>query len=416
MMTKKKKILTLSDHPLFQTGVAIQARLFIESMLQTEEYEVVSLAGALKHEDMSPIRTDQYGDDWRIYPVENYGNQEILRSAIRSEKPDIVWIMTDPRYWSWLWEMEEEVRSRCSLVYYHVWDNYPTPQYNKKYYDSNDLVVSASKLTEEVVSATGTVANHIRIPHTYDPSSYKKISQAEVDKFKKEHFGEEDRLIFFFNNRNIQRKNISSLLWWYKEYLKNSNVNTTLLIHTDPHEPTGVDAEELIKTLGFDREQVMLSPVKYPPSKMAMLYNVADCTINISEAEGFGLSTLESLACGTPIIVTNTGGLKEQVTDGKNMFGISIEPSVKTVVGSQTIPYIYQDRISQEQFIKALNDFVSLTKPEREEMGLNGMRYVNDNYNLDKCASMWKSALDEVYKSKGSWENRNHKSWEIIEL
>ena len=33
-MTKKIKVLTLSDHPLFSTGVAIQTKMFIEAMLQ----------------------------------------------------------------------------------------------------------------------------------------------------------------------------------------------------------------------------------------------------------------------------------------------------------------------------------------------------------------------------------------------
>ena len=45
-----------------------------------------------------------------------------------------------------------------------------------------------------------------------------------------------------------------------------------------------------------------------------MMYNLSDVTINISDAEGFGLSTFESLMCETPIIVTMTGGLQEQVT------------------------------------------------------------------------------------------------------
>ena len=52
------------------------------------------------------------------------------------------------------------------------------------------------------------------------------------------------------------------------------------------------------------------------------MYNMADCTINISDAEGFGLGTLESLSCETPIIVTMTGGLQEQVTDGESWFWV----------------------------------------------------------------------------------------------
>lgn len=414
---KKKKILTLSDHPLFHTGVAIQTRLFIESMLQSGEYKVVSLAGALKHESMSPVRTEQYGDQWEIYPVENYGSEDILRSAIRSEKPDVVWIMTDPRYWSWLWQMENEIRSKCSLVYYHVWDNYPAPHYNKKYYDSNDCIVSASKLTEEIINEVGTTARHVRIPHTYDESSYKELPSSEVNNFKKEHFGDKDKTVFLFNNRNIQRKNLSSLLWWFKSFLnKSKREDVSLLIHTDPQESTGVNVEDVIKTLGFSKDQVMISPVKYPPDKLAMIYNAVDCTINISEAEGFGLSTLESLACGTPILVTNTGGLKEQVTDGENKFGISIEPSVRTVVGSQSIPYIYQDRISEEQFVDAMEKFCSLTDEERKHMGTNGMKYVQQNYSISNYSQQWKNLIDNVVQEKGSWSNRNHKGWEIREI
>jgi glycosyltransferase involved in cell wall biosynthesis len=56
---------------------------------------------------------------------------------------------------------------------------------------------------------------------------------------------------------------------------------------------------------------------KMPPEALGFMYNMADCTINISDAEGFGLSYIESLSCGTPIIVNMTGGLQEQVTDGK---------------------------------------------------------------------------------------------------
>ncbi len=116
-MTKKKKIkvLTLSDHPLFSTGVAIQTKIFIESMLDSGNFEFVSLAGAKKHRDMSPIKTEQYGDDWKIFPIEGYGSAEAIRSIMRTERPDIMWLMTDPRYWTWLWQIEDEVRSQVPI-------------------------------------------------------------------------------------------------------------------------------------------------------------------------------------------------------------------------------------------------------------------------------------------------------------
>ena len=72
---------------------------------------------------------------------------------------------------------------------------------------------------------------------------------------------------------------------------------------------------------------------KAPPEHLAAMYNMADCTVNISDAEGFGLATLESLSCGTPIIVNMTGGLQEQVISGAEMFGVPLLPSSKLSLG-----------------------------------------------------------------------------------
>ena len=67
------------------------------------------------------------------------------------------------------------------------------------------------------------------------------------------------------------------------------------------------------------------------------MYNASDYTIGISDAEGFGLSTLESLSCGTPIIATMTGGLQEQVVGSYGMNGIGLYPATKAIIGSQNV-------------------------------------------------------------------------------
>lgn len=416
-MTKRIKVLTLSDHPLFHTGVAIQTKMFVESMLNTGKFEFVSLAGAVKHEDMTPVRTEQYGDLWKIFPVEGYGNPDSVRSIMRTEKPDFVWVMTDPRYWQWLWQIEDEIRAQASLVYYHVWDNEPAPHFNKKFYDSNDCVVSISKLTEKVVNEVGTTALHQRIHHTFDSSVYKILPNEEVKKFKKEHFGDDEKFIFFWNNRNSPRKNATTILWWFKEFLEEVGQDTAvLLMHTNPEDSVGTNIEENIKKLGLDSGQVMVSPVKYPPEKMAMLYNISDCTINISDAEGFGLSTLESLACGTPIIVNETGGLKEQITDGENVFGVGIKPATRTIIGSQSIPYIYQDRVDKKSFISSLKEMTQMPKAQRDKLGQLGSEYVSSEYSPQSFAGKWEELLTKLHTSKGSWKKRNHQGWEIIKL
>jgi len=418
MTDKKIKILTLGDHPLAPSGVGIQSRLFIESLLNTDRYEFVTLAGAHQHEDYTPVQTEQYGDKWKIYPIEGYGNPEVLRSIMRTEKPDIVWLMTDPRWWTWLWQIEDEIRPLAPIVYYHVWDNYPVPKFNEKYYRSNDVVVSISKVTEDIVNKVAPDVQHLRIHHTVDESVFKPLDAKEVEKFRLEHIGETDRVLFFWNNRNHRRKQPTTLLWWFKEFAEEvGKENVALLFHSDPKEPVGSDIEHNLTRLGLDNGEVMISPLKYSEDKMAMLYNMADCTINISDAEGFGLSTLESLFCGTPIIVNNTGGLQEQVTDGQTEFGVGIDPKVKNIIGSQLVPYIYEDKIAKEDFIAALKKIYNMSKEERTVIGKAGREYVTTNYSQAKAGEMWDTLMTEVYQQHGSWNTRHgHKTWELIEV
>src|SRR6185437_14692475 len=53
-----------------------------------------------------------------------------------------------------------------------------------------------------------------------------------------------------------------------------------------------------------------------PDEQLPLFYRAADISIVPSVAlEGFGLTAAESLACGTPVLVTPIGGLPEVVTD-----------------------------------------------------------------------------------------------------
>ena len=94
----KKKILVISDHPLSPSGVGTQTKYFIESLLKTGRYQFVCLDGAMKHQSYQPQIVEPWGEDWRIFPVDGYGNDEIIRSVLQKERPDALWFMTDPRF------------------------------------------------------------------------------------------------------------------------------------------------------------------------------------------------------------------------------------------------------------------------------------------------------------------------------
>lgn len=418
-MKQKKKILVIADSPLVPSGVGTQTKYMIQSLLDTGEYSFFCLAGAIKHKDYNIQRVAPWEDDWMIKPVDGYGSPDIIRSIMRDYKPDALWFMTDPRFYGWLWNIENEIRPNVPMIYYHVWDNYPYPTYNKKFYESNDVVCTISKVTDDIVKTVAPDVHSVLISHTVDHEIFKRQNPEDRLQIRQKITDNNpDKMIFFWNNRNARRKQSGSLIFWFKEFLDEvGHDNACLVMHTEAKDPNGQDLEMIVEDLNLTDGQIFLSEVKIPPEQLAQVYSAVDCTINISDAEGFGLSTLESLACETPIIVNMTGGLQEQVTDGKNWFGIGIEPSAKAIIGSQEVPWIYEDRMSKQQFLDAMRTFYNMSKSEREEMGKMGRKHVTDNYSYSTYGSKWRALFQYVTEDLGSWENRkNYKNYKFEEI
>ena len=402
-MTKKIKVLTLGDHPLSPSGVGTQTKYICQALLDSGKFSILSLGGAIKHNDYRQVHVEPYDSDWRVIPIDGYGTPEMIRSVIRTEEIDIVWLMTDPRFWDWLWMMENEIRPLCPMVYYHVWDNFPAPMFNRDFYLSNDHIVTISKLTDEIVKQVAPEVKRTYLPHAVDKSVFYPFDDEAIQNVKKQLWKDKsdnlNKFTVFWNNRNARRKQSGTLIYWFKHFLdKVGHENARLIMHTDPSDPHGQDLSRVTSNLGLTEQQIMFSVEKLPPEHLAAIYNAVDVTVNISDAEGFGLSTLESLACGTPIIVNMTGGLQEQVTDGTNWFGMGMFPTSKSLIGSQTVPYIYEDRLSKEQFVSSLFKMYSLSPSERKKMGQLGCEHVNKNYNFENYNQKWVDVMLETYE------------------
>lgn len=323
--------------------------------------------------------------------------------------------MTDPRFYDWLWDIEDEVRACVPMVYYHVWDNYPYPYFNTPHYKSNDVIATISKLTDDIVAKVTPDVERVYIPHSVDLQIFRKLPDLELQKLKADTFG--DRFIVFFNSRNAKRKMSGSILWWFKEFLDIvGHDKAGLLMHTDPKDPNGQDLEAMIHELGLTDGQVKFSVGHGPPQEIATLYNIADVTVNISDAEGFGLSVMESLACETPAIVNMTGGLQDQITDGKDVFGVALQPVSKAIIGSQQVPYIYEDRVCQKDFIDGLVKLYNMSKEERDKLGALGRAHVEKNFNQEELMSKWDELFQKIHSERGSWETRKHQLWNFKKI
>jgi len=279
------------------------------------------------------------------------------------------------------------------------------------------LLVSISKVTHDIVSQVTDKVENIYLPHAVDPQFFKPLDRDDVNGYRKAQ-GLEGKIVFFWNNRNARRKLSGTLVHWFKKFCdKVGEDKAVLIMHTDSSDPYGQPLDHLINHFGANKGQIRISREKVGPELLGLMYNVADCTINISDAEGFGLATLESLSCGTPIIATMTGGLQEQVTDGKDWFGIGIEPASKTLIGSQQVPYIYEDRISEQDFLDALTKMYEMKQEDRDSLGISGLEHVVSNYSFEGYKKRWVEIMEYIHEKHGSWETRkNYSSWNLLKI
>ena len=283
-MSDKIKIFTISDHPLSPSGVGTQTKYIIEGMLKTGKYQFVSFGGAIRHPNHDPQHTEEWGQDWVIWPVDGYGNQDMVRAMIRQQKPDIIWFMTDPRFYEWLWAMENEIRTHVPMVYYHVWDNYPYPKFNRKYYLSNDHVACISKVTHDILETVAPEVDSSYVPHAVDADIFKPATIENVKTWRSSK-NLDDKFVCFWNSRNARRKQSGTLIWWFKEFLDRvGHDNACLIMHTDIKDQHGQDLEAIIQELGLVNGEVLFSREKVSAEDLSIMYNMADLTVCISDA------------------------------------------------------------------------------------------------------------------------------------
>lgn len=413
---KRKKILLITDDIRVHSGVAQIGR---EIVLGTcHHYNWACIAGAVKHPEYGKMvdlsdETNKIKNipdsQIHLYPANGYGEPGFLKQLINEEKPDALLLITDPRYFVWLFQMENEIRRDIPIAYLNIWDDFPAPQYNEEYYQSCDLLMGISKQTrlinEVVLGDKGKNKIIEYVPHGLNSDIFQSLKMEDPkmqDFLKKSPFPKKD-FTLLFNSRNIRRKQIpDTILAWrlFTEQLSSTErKNVQLILKTDPVSQHGTDLIAVIEYFSdMDPEyqhDIIIDNSNYSTEQMNCLYNMADGVILLSSAEGWGLSLTEALLTGTPIIANVTGGMQDQmrfIDSEGNWFtpsadipsnhrgtykecgewALPVFPKVCSIQGSVPTPYIYDDRCSPEDAAERIMELYKMSKDERKKRGKAG--------------------------------------------
>ena len=416
---KKNKIIALSDHALSTSGVGTQSRHLFNGLVNKGNWSIRQFGAALKHND---YRTIVLNEDFIIKPIDGFGNKEMLRVTLATEKPDGLFIFTDPRFFYWLFEIEDEIHQVCPIAWWHVWDNKPYPDFNNSFYEATDLINCHSYHTySQLVEKFPDKTNFI--PHAIPKEIFYRLDNEEIKKRKEEILGKEnvDKFVAIWANRNAKRKRPSDVLVSWKKFLDIQEENTQardsiLIMHTDPNDNEGPNLNEVIKILNIEKN-VVFSPDRIDFAQMNILYNISDMCLTISFAEGFGLSTLESMQTGTPIVAICTGGLTRQVIDYRDGSenGVALPVEIQSLVGSQHIPYIYEDYVSTDSVAKGIYKIFEMKNNQKEDfenLCQKVQNYAHECFNLTDTIDMWDETFDSTIKK---WKSE-YKRWEVFEI
>jgi len=171
-------------------------------------------------------------------------------------------------------------------------------KYNFK---SADLICATSKTIKDyIVPVTKKTVNII--PFGVDINKFKP--QPVISLFEKDSLviGSVKPLESLYNC-DILIKSFAVLEKKYS-YLK-------LLIVGDGSEKKNLG--QLVTDLNISDKVVFMGRV--PFAQISNYFNMIDILANLSEYESFGVSVIEAMACQKPVVVTDTGGLKDLVQD-----------------------------------------------------------------------------------------------------
>jgi glycosyltransferase involved in cell wall biosynthesis len=183
-------------------------------------------------------------------------------------------------------------------------------------YGGADAFACISRDIERETLACGIARERVwYLPNAIDMTHFRPAEPGEGDRLRRELGLPEDRIICLFVGRLSREKGVLELL----EAWRLLRPAGALLVIAGP-DMTGHAWDAGAPGRAFVEQHALTDSVRFigPLTDVAPTIKASDLVVQPSHFEALGLSAIEALACGVPLIASAVGGLLDFVVDGDN--------------------------------------------------------------------------------------------------